>query len=451
MIRPRADIHPWSQIDHSCGGHAMQRYAIGPCVLAIAASTSLAQNEIFVDSGQHVGENDFNGIALGLGDLDGDGDLDAVTGSYVQPSVVYLNDGAGVFTSTGQELPAALAARVIIRDFDGDGDNDVFILSHSLDTRILFNDGTGFLTPGGQNLGSLQTHGADAGDVDADGDIDLFVTNVNGHVNTVAFNDGTGHFTYSEQNNHPAGRDAAIADLDGDGDLDAFIARSAVLIGNPQENRVLLNDGKGNFTDTGQLLGNSFSGYVRLADFDGDGDVDAYVANFSFYDSDPADKVWLNDGAGQFTDSGQALGDTDNAIDVADLDADGDIDVFSSNGVDAPTVWLNDGNAVFNIAQTLSDPLAVTGQVALGKLDADADVDAFVLGGKPGAETVYFNVTGACPADVNADGSLDLLDFIAFQNAWVAQEPLADCDADGAFNVIDFVCFQDLFKAGCPK
>jgi hypothetical protein len=294
-------------------------------------------------------------------------------------------------------------------------------------------------------------HGADAGDVDGDGDIDLFVTNVDGHVNTVAFNDGTGHFNYSEQNNHPAGRAAALADLDGDGDLDAFIVRSAVLKGNPQENRVLLNDGKGNFTDSGQLLGNSFSGYVRLADFDNDGDVDAYVANLSFYDSDPADKVWLNDGNGQFNDSGQSLGDANNTIDVADVDADGDIDVFSSNGADAPTVWLNDGSAVFTLRQTLSDPLSVTGQVALGKLDADADVDAFVLGGKPSAETVYFNVTGACPADLNADGNLDLLDFIAFQNAWVAQQPLADCDANGAFNVVDFVCFQDLFKGGCPK
>jgi hypothetical protein len=54
-----------------------------------------------------------------------------------------------------------------------------------------------------------------------------------------------------------------------------------------------------------------------------------------------------------------------------------------------------------------------------------------------------------CPADFNADGVLNILDFVAFQLAWVAQEPAADCDANGAFNILDFVCFQQLFQAGC--
>ena len=55
-----------------------------------------------------------------------------------------------------------------------------------------------------------------------------------------------------------------------------------------------------------------------------------------------------------------------------------------------------------------------------------------------------------CPADVNGDGTLNVLDFVAFQLLWVDQDPGADCDANAEFNVLDFVCFQQLFVDGCP-
>jgi len=56
----------------------------------------------------------------------------------------------------------------------------------------------------------------------------------------------------------------------------------------------------------------------------------------------------------------------------------------------------------------------------------------------------------ACGADLNGDGALDILDFIAFQSAFQAADAGADCDANGELNVLDFVCFQALFQAGCP-
>ena len=55
----------------------------------------------------------------------------------------------------------------------------------------------------------------------------------------------------------------------------------------------------------------------------------------------------------------------------------------------------------------------------------------------------------ACPADLNGDGALNILDFVAFQILWQAGDPAADCDGNELFNVIDFVCFQQLFVAGC--
>jgi len=55
-----------------------------------------------------------------------------------------------------------------------------------------------------------------------------------------------------------------------------------------------------------------------------------------------------------------------------------------------------------------------------------------------------------CAADVNADGELDLTDFVAFQDLWQARISFADCDGDGAHTIQDFVCYQQRYIDGCP-
>ena len=52
-----------------------------------------------------------------------------------------------------------------------------------------------------------------------------------------------------------------------------------------------INDGNGTFTDSGQALGSSKSYGVELGDVDDDGDLDAFVANYG-----QGNKVWINDG-----------------------------------------------------------------------------------------------------------------------------------------------------------
>jgi hypothetical protein len=54
-----------------------------------------------------------------------------------------------------------------------------------------------------------------------------------------------------------------------------------------------------------------------------------------------------------------------------------------------------------------------------------------------------------CPADINGDGALNVLDFVAFQLAWQDHDPSADCNDDGSFDITDFVCYQVLYQAGC--
>ena len=57
---------------------------------------------------------------------------------------------------------------------------------------------------------------------------------------------------------------------------------------------------------------------------------------------------------------------------------------------------------------------------------------------------------GGCPGDFNGDGTLSILDFVAFQIAFTGGDESADCDESGLLNVLDFVCFQTEFSAGCP-
>ena len=83
-------------------------------------------------------------------------------------------------------------------------------------------------------------------------------------------------------------------------------------------------------------------------------------------------------GSGVFADSGQNLGSSDSAaVALGDLDNDGDVDAFVANALDqANRVWLDDGTGLFTDSdQNLGgfDTIAL----ALGDLDSDGDLDAF--------------------------------------------------------------------------
>ncbi len=272
-------------------------------------------------------------------------------------------------------------------DLDGDGDIDVFMPTLGADV-VWLNDGLGNFRDSGQRLGSDRSIDAALGDFDRDGDLDAYVANFEAQPDRVWINDGKGRFFDSGQllgNTWSKGVEAG--DIDGDGDLDLMVANGPPASGEP--NYVWLNDGAGRFTDSGQRLGNSVSQHATLGDIDGDGDLDAVFANSRNYAE--ANEVWINNGHGVFTDSMQRLGnDATSHVQLADLDGDLDLDLFSANWTNQPSnVWINRGDGHFDKSQDNLGQFSGS-HVAFGDYDGDGDVDA-VLANIDGAAETFVN------------------------------------------------------------
>ena len=138
----------------------------------------------FLESGQVLTST--LSLSVALGDLDGDDDLDAWIGNNFSDRIWVNQGGAqagtpGVFlvgasTSSGQTRDVELG------DLDGDGDLDAF-LAKSDGNQVWINQGgdqggtEGDFVASPQSLGNSFSEGLDLGDVDGDTDLDAFVAN----------------------------------------------------------------------------------------------------------------------------------------------------------------------------------------------------------------------------------------------------------------------------------
>ncbi|AHG89290.1 ASPIC/UnbV domain protein [Gemmatirosa kalamazoonensis] len=129
-----------------------------------------------------------------------------------------------------------------------------------------------------------QGGGVALGDVDGDGRPDVFLARSSGcsalyrNLGDWKFDDVTQRAGVGACGRHASG--AAFADIDGDGDLDL------VLLATTGPNAIFVNDGRGHFTehrDLGLDPAGKGGTTVALADVDGDGRLDMYVANYKPY------------------------------------------------------------------------------------------------------------------------------------------------------------------------
>jgi hypothetical protein len=327
---------------------------------------------ILSESGSQLGGNS-SSLDVSMGDFDGDRDLDAVVVNNSVANKVWLNNGEGLFTDSGQSLGISYCIGSALGDVEGDGDLDVVEAVFPCTTcegsnRLWLNNGSGGFSNSGQNLGKYFTWAVAIGDVDNDGWLDIVLANQN-QPNRVLKNNRNGVFNDSGQAlGGSLSQCIALGDVDGDGFLDMVVANYN------QANRVWFNDNTGGFSDSGQNLGSSNSMGVSLGDVDGDGDLDAFVAN-----SEQPNRVWLNNGSGSFTDSMQTLGSSkSHDISLGDVDGDGDLDAVVANWNQANRVWLNNGSGIFTDS---GQEMQNTGSygIALGDVNGDNALDAVVV------------------------------------------------------------------------
>jgi hypothetical protein len=329
------------------------------------------------------------------GDADGDGDLDLALAMEFETNVLLLNDGQGRFRNTSAQLPRTVhdSEDVAFADFDTDGDLDLVLVSEDdRKDELYLNDGAGRFADASDRLTPDDVSNALVViDLNDDGAPDLLTGNIG--TDRALVNDGTGRFRDETATRWPQSdlesrtQDLEAFDADADGDLDVAVA-------NEGQNRLFRNDDGVlvDVTATHLPVERDESREIRAADFDGDGDLDLVVANVSFLLGEPErDALLLNDGKGVFSAAPAgalpAAGDGSNfTIQALDLDGDGDVDIVAPNTVFQRAAGdyrflLNDGRARF----TPATPGAVIGASADGNgfdvevadFDGDSHTDLF--------------------------------------------------------------------------
>jgi hypothetical protein len=417
-------------------------------------STARAGFAVVTTSGgaekNHILESTGNGVLLL--DFDGDGFLDVyfvnahrlLTGRKSEPhsNALYRNQGDGTFEDVTREAGVgsdAFGSGGAVSDFDNDGLPDLYVTNWG--PNVLFRnrgDGTFEDVTARAGVGDPRwSIGATFLDADKDGDSDLFVANYietsweevwsarrvrlwRGKVNVLdgprglkgspnAFYRNNGDGTFEE-----ATGEAGLAtggdfysmgvvsfDYDGDGDVDIYVANDST------RNALYRNKGDGTFEDVAALAGCAYNADgsvqgsmgVDFGDFDGDGLFDIVVTNFAhdYY------TLYRNLGSGLFVDHSfvsevavptfAPLGWGTHFIDA---DRDSDLDLFFSNGHIYPQV---------EDTPALHETFKQRNLLLLNQEGRFEDVTATAGSGL----TVVESSRGSAAGDLDNDGDLDIV------------------------------------------
>ena len=222
-------------------------------------------------------------------DVDLDGDLDLVrardytqSGGFRWGNEILVNDGSANFVSWSLPYVALDCLCVAVGDVDSDGDPDLYFGAANSPGLLMLNEGPLFfrdvsaLLPSGLSMGLATA--AKFVDVDGDGDLDLAISTAEGTPNRLLLGDGTGTFQLAPRglpDNLDGASDLEAVDIDLDGDQDLMISYRRSIQVPTRGAELLLNDGVGTFRYVSlPEFERDATTHLRLADVDGDGDVD---------------------------------------------------------------------------------------------------------------------------------------------------------------------------------
>jgi hypothetical protein len=229
----------------------------------------------------------------------------------------------------------------------------------------------------------------------------------------------------------------ATADLNGDG-LDDILLGGA----KGQSAELYLSSSSGYIKTTNPFEAHKNSEDVQALffDADGDGDQDLYVASggraFSQISTDLKDRLYLNTGSGVFEYSKESVLPifSTGAVTVADVDLDGDLDLWVANRFDTRTYGLpvnsslliNDGNGQFTPSATEAfNQLGMVTTAVFADMNADQRPD-LIVGGEWMPITVFYNT---------ASGWIKSEDHLFTSGMWRSITTL-DLNGDGVIDIV---------------
>ena len=222
------------------------------------------------------------------------------------------NDGNGKFTDVSEESgisgPKDKGLALAIGDIDKDGDMDVYVANDTTPNQLWINDGSGKFKDMAKLSGCAYSEigleegsmGADFSDIDGDGLLDIAVTNFQAEATAVykqtapmLFREVSDSIGVGESSRVRLSFGIEFFDADNDGDEDLASANGHIednisvnsgSISFEQQNTIYLNSGDGNFVDVSDGAGDALqdkqvSRGLVVADLDSDGDLDFVVAN----------------------------------------------------------------------------------------------------------------------------------------------------------------------------
>ncbi|KAA3622771.1 MAG: T9SS C-terminal target domain-containing protein [Bacteroidetes bacterium] len=273
------------------------------------------------------------------GDLNEDGFNDLLLGSGSAVSFVYSNNNGTEYSEVAHP-EYIFVQRSTMADIDNDGHLDAFVC-HDVDQSHPYrNDGTGNMILDQSLIETADLAGNYAAlwvDYDNDNDIDLYITKCRGgsapgdieRTNLLYRNNGDGSFSEvgeeANMDDNAQSWTTVFEDFDNDGDFDAFI------VNHDFQNRFMLNNGDGTFTDIIEDTGIDPFDLGAWENAAGDFDNDGFVDIFSELD----DELYLNNGDLTFTPTNIPFRNGG----IGDFNNDGFLDVVRGN-----SMWINDGN-----------------------------------------------------------------------------------------------------------
>lgn len=265
--------------------------------------------------------------------------MDLLVGPQIN---AYLNDGDNSF-SPGIEI-GGYGESITCADISGDGYPEIILtvkVSHSI--AILSRDESGsYSVIVHLNPPAFAPTDSYAADLDNDGDLDIAFSSGGNQV-MLLLNDGNGDFEvppYYEVGKQPSG--IFMTDLDNDGDNDIITSdRNYPSSANTAYVSVLMNNGDATFSPHVDYPVGGNAKSIYAADLDADGDMDIMTSNDRDFPPDDV-SILINNGDGtSFTRYDYSVGDRPNFICAGDLDNNGSIDIVTANidSYDISILW----------------------------------------------------------------------------------------------------------------